>query len=56
MFCTPVLHSYSVTTVLQQLLLFTVVTMVVTSGTLCLFTVSLSSSLFVQVLGLGPVV
>ena len=39
----------------QQLLLFTVVTVVVT-GTLCFFTVSLSLSLFAPVLGSGPVV
>ena len=39
----------------QQLLLFTVVTVVVT-GTLCFFAVSLSFSLFAPVLGSGPVV
>ena len=39
----------------QQLLLFTVVTVVVT-GTLCFFTVSLSLSFFAVVLGLVPVV
>ena len=38
-----------------QLLLFTVVTVVVT-GTLCIFTVSLSLSLFAPVLASGPVV
>ena len=40
----------------QQLLLFTVVTVIVTGSTLCFFTVSLSLSPFVPVLGSGPVV
>ena len=55
--------SYSTTSLVQchhhfaqQLLLFTVVTVVVTSSTLCFFTVSLSLSLFVPVLGSEPVV
>ena len=41
---------------LQQLLLSTVMTIVVTGSTLCFFTVSLSFSLFVPVLGSGPAV
>ena len=52
---TPVFHSYSVTTLFaQKLLPSTVVTVVVTGSTLCFFTVSLSLSLVVPVLGRDP--
>ena len=54
---TPVLHSYSVTNILRSSCCFnTVATAVVTGSTLCFFTVSLSLSLFVPVLGSGLVV
>ena len=55
---TPILDLYSVTSMLRSncLLLFTVVTVVVTGSTLCFFTVSLSLSLFVPVFGSEPVI
>ena len=53
---TSALHSYCVTTVFAATVAFHRRECFVTGGSFCFFTVSLSFSLFVPVLGSGPVV